>query len=217
MNNFITAITIGAEHFSVLAVLVAFPMLFSQLFVSKKLNIVKIGLNFVFSFYMLCTVALVIFPLPDAAQAATLSTHTFVWQPLHSVADIIRESPLDICNIHTYLPALCNRAILQVALNVLMTVPFGMFLSYACQLDGKKVAIASFLLSALFEVTQLTGLFFLYGGSYRVCDVDDLITNTLGGVLGYLVVKKCSSFLPKLERFDIAIPKMLSVKVSHAN
>ena len=33
--------------------------------------------------------------------------------------------------------------------------------------------IFSFLLSLFFEVTQLTGLYFLYPGSYRLFDVDD--------------------------------------------
>lgn len=217
MDNFFIAIKIGASNFLTLAEFLTFFMLFFQIGVKKKLNIAKIALNNTFLFYMLCMVALIIFPLPDAAQAARLSTYDFVWQPLHSIADIVRESPLGLHNFHTYLPALFNRAVLQVALNVLMTVPFGMFLTYRCRFGIKKVTISTFFLSALFEVTQLTGLFFIYAGSYRVCDVDDLITNTLGGVLGYVVVKKCSRFLPKLERFDVVIPRKLFVKVSQAH
>ena len=38
--------------------------------------------------------------------------------------------------------------------------------------------------SAFIELGQLTGLFFMFRGSCRLCDVDDLMLNTLGGLLG---------------------------------
>lgn len=40
-------------------------------------------------------------------------------------------------------------------------------------------------LSLVFELTQLSGLFGLYPRPYRLADVDDLMTNTLGGMVGY--------------------------------
>ena len=65
----------------------------------------------------------------------------------------------------------------------------------------KKIALVSFAFTVFIEVGQLTGFFFMYPGSYRLCDVDDLICNTLGGVLGAWITSKCV-FLPKLEMFD---------------
>lgn len=46
----------------------------------------------------------------------------------------------------------------------------------------------------------------MYPGSYRLCDVDDLICNTLGGLLGAWITGKCA-FLPELERFDRVVIK----------
>lgn len=59
-------------------------------------------------------------------------------------------------------------------LNVLMTVSFGMYLAFYHEYSIKKVTTYTFLLSLFIEITQLTGIFSIYSGSYRLCDVDDL-------------------------------------------
>lgn len=63
---------------------------------------------------------------------------------------------------------------LQVVLNVLMTVSFGMYLAFYHEYSIKKVTTYTFLLSLFIEITQLTGIFSIYSGSYRLCDVGDL-------------------------------------------
>ena len=45
-----------------------------------------------------------------------------------------------------------------------------------------------------FEVTQLTGIFFIYPKAYRLFDVDDLLINTLGGILGFICTKPLTVF-----------------------
>ena len=49
---------------------------------------------------------------------------------------------------------------------------------------------------------QLTGLYFIYPGSYRLFDVDDLIMNTLGGLAGYALAGPFLKFLPAREDLD---------------
>lgn len=72
----------------------------------------------------------------------------------------------------------------NLAGNILLFAPFGFLLPLLSKRfqSIKKVAIASFCLSLTFELLQLI---FRIGGF----DVDDLILNTLGGVLGYLPIK----------------------------
>lgn len=205
MTQFLFAIKLGAAYFPMLVALLALPILFFQIITTKKFNLAKISLCFLFLLYMLCAYALIIFPLPDAARATTLSGYNAQLIPFHFIADIIKETPFQLGNIHTYLPALTNRAVLQVIFNIVMTIPFGMFLSYYFKLNSKKVVLFSFLLSCFFELTQLSGLYFTYSGSYRLCDIDDLMTNTLGGFIGYQLVHLCRNWLPALERFDINI------------
>ena len=62
--------------------------------------------------------------------------------------------------------------------------------------------LCSFLLSLSFECLQLSGLFFIYPRPYRLFDVDDLITNTLGGVIGYGLTPIVAHFLPSREKLD---------------
>lgn len=209
MEQYIFAIKMGVAHFPIIATIFILPILFFQVATTKKLNLVKIGLSFLFLFYMVCTYALIIFPLPDAATAETLSSHNIQLIPFHFIADIVRETPFQLGNVHTYLPALFHRTILQVVLNIVMVIPFGMFLTYYFNLNTKTVTFFSFLLSCFFELSQLTGLFFMFSGSYRLCDVDDLMANTLGGVIGCLLVQLCRKWLPNLKRFDIDILKPL--------
>ena len=68
--------------------------------------------------------------------------------------------------------------------NILGFVPFGFILPILSKkfLSIKAIIIATFSLSFTYEILQLLFEF----GSF---DVDDLILNTLGGVIGYLPIK----------------------------
>lgn len=75
-------------------------------------------------------------------------------------------------------------AVLQLAFNVLLFLPLGVFVRVLAG-RGILVALASgFGLSLLVEMTQLTGVWGLYPCAYRFFDVGDLMTNTLGAVIG---------------------------------
>lgn len=79
---------------------------------------------------------------------------------------------------------LTDPAVLQVALNVLLFLPLGFFLRV---LGGRGILIAGlagFTISAIIETTQLTGVWGIFPCAYRVFDVDDLIANTSGALLG---------------------------------
>jgi len=68
----------------------------------------------------------------------------------------------------------------NIAGNLIMFIPFGFFAGY--YLKPKKVSpilLLSVLVSTIIETTQL-----LIG---RVFDIDDIILNVLGGVLGYII------------------------------
>lgn len=79
---------------------------------------------------------------------------------------------------------LTSAEFLQVALNLVLFLPLGFFVR---ALIGRGVVVAGaigFATSLLIETTQLTGIWGLYPCAYRVFDVDDLLINTAGTVLG---------------------------------
>jgi glycopeptide antibiotics resistance protein len=78
-------------------------------------------------------------------------------------------------------------ALLQLVFNVLLFLPLGFFIRV---LAGRGILVAfaaGFGLSLLVETTQLTGVWGIYPCAYRFFDVGDLMTNTLGAVIGCIL------------------------------
>src|SRR5699024_7102606 len=57
-------------------------------------------------------------------------------------------------------------------------------------------SLAAFAVSLVIELTQYTGVWGLIGCSYRVADVDDLIANTCGGLLGGVLAPVFLGWMP---------------------
>lgn len=155
-----------------------------------------------FILYMMCAYFLVILPLPAKSEVHTKAIEMMQLRPFSFIGDILRDSSFILKEPSTYLKALTEPCIYTVLLNILLTVPFGMYMRYYYECDLAKTLKYTFLLSLFFELTQLTGLYFIYPGPYRVFDVDDLIMNTLGGVLGYKIVGLFDRILPSRKEID---------------
>lgn len=80
-----------------------------------------------------------------------------------------------------------NAAFLQVAFNVALFVPFGFFVRRILRRGFVVAGVLAACTSLLIETTQYTGVWGLYDCAYRVLDVDDLLTNTTGAVIGSLL------------------------------
>ncbi|WP_261164214.1 VanZ family protein [Microbacterium sp. Marseille-Q6965] len=114
-------------------------------------------------------------PLPAPGEISCVGAQL---RPLQFVADI-RSFP------HASLTELRhNPAFMQVALNVLLFVPLGFFLRLGWRRGLVASAVAGFAISLLIETTQLTGVWGIYPCAFRFFDVDDLLANTTGALLG---------------------------------
>ncbi len=91
--------------------------------------------------------------------------------------------------------------VMQLAMNVVFFLPLGYFMKRVFRWKFATALPAMFLTSLLIETTQLTGIWGIYRCAYRLFDVDDLITNTLGGILGYAMGSIVTHFLPQ-QRID---------------
>jgi glycopeptide antibiotics resistance protein len=124
--------------------------------------------------------------------------------PFNFIGDFIKETSLNIHDVHTYIGALKEHVVIQPVFNIFLTLPFGIYLSYYFKQSLKKTLLITFLLSVFFELTQLSGLYGLYEHPYRLFDVDDLMLNTLGGFIGFFIYKHFLLFLPSKEKIDEA-------------
>ena len=131
--------------------------------------------------YALAVLAYTLLPLPAVTPAlcadggAGVQTH-----PGQVVRDVLHDRARGEGLLH-------NAALQQAVFNVALFVPLGAFLRY---LRGTRVlttTVVGLAASLLVELTQWTGVWFAYPCAYRLFDVDDLITNTLGALLGALL------------------------------
>ncbi|MEB2270549.1 VanZ family protein [Bacillus safensis] len=95
--------------------------------------------------------------------------------------------------------------------NVFMTVPLGFGLPFLIKATFKKIFSVGLLVGILFESFQL--IVGLYAGySFRVVDIDDIIYNLLGTIIGYVFVFKLFILFFKLilNKFEIDFNPIIS-------
>lgn len=100
--------------------------------------------------------------------------------------------------------------VLQMVLNVALFVPLGVLGVRLAHWSAARTIVTGLGASLLVEATQFTGNWFLMPCSYRLADVNDLLTNTAGTALGVAV----AAVLPKvfadprelMEQRDVARP-----------
>lgn len=155
-----------------------------------------------FVFYLLCAYFLVILPLPSIEEVAQMTGPKMEWQLGASWQHFLQQTVLQINDPTTYLPALKQNVVLEPLFNLFLTLPFGVYMRYYFKLSFPKTIAATFGLSLFFELTQLTGLYFIYPRPYRLFDVNDLFVNTLGGTIGFLVTPLFTFLLPTREEMD---------------
>ncbi len=131
---------------------------------------VMIGL---FVTYITLALSVTLFPIPF--QETYLSGYEYNFIPFKSIADSLNAG--------------LRPAIMSVAGNIILTMPFG-FLATLLKNNKKILSILCLivLFSFMIEMLQLViGLGIGY--RYRNVDIDDIILNTIGGIVGYAIYK----------------------------
>ena len=200
--SYLVAIKNAIMIFPVIAFLITIPFILHNYHKYGSIHYLKTLVIYSFILYLITIYFLVILPLPSFEAASKIPGPHFNFIPFNFVRDFINETSLVLSNPNTYLKALKEPCFYIVVFNVFMTIPFGMYLHYYFKFTFKKTLIYSFLLSLFFELTQGTGLYFIYPNPYRLCDIDDLILNTMGGVIGFGLMKIIARFLPSREEID---------------
>ncbi len=199
--SYLISIKTAIIIFPIIALIFTIPFILHQYHKYGSIHKFRVCIIYSFILYMITIYFLVILPLPKIEEVV-YQEGMIRLIPFTFISDFLRESSFVLSDPSTYLWALKEPCFYTVAFNILMTVPFGMYLRYYFKCSLKKTITSSFLLSLFFELTQLTGLYFIYPHPYRFFDVDDLIMNTLGGTMGYFLMGLFSRFLPSREEID---------------
>lgn len=142
------------------------------------------------SIYGVAVFAYTLFPLP--ADTGRTCTSPIQLIPFHVVADISRETagmPLR--------SVLLSAPVLQFVLNIVLFVPWGVLVRRFFSRGIVFATLSGLGLSLLIELTQYTGVWGLYGCAFRLADVDDLIANTSGSLVGALIAPLVLWWMPR--------------------
>jgi glycopeptide antibiotics resistance protein len=144
----------------------AYPMIIAALRRHGEISRQRRVAVSIFVLYAVCVIAVTIFPI----RVRMLSwQHAPWWAVVHYV-------PFQVPPI-------------SFVLNVRMFLPFGVLLPLLWPRTGtvRRMFLLSLAASATIELTQL--IMWLILGNYRTVDINDLIANTGGGLLGLLVLR----------------------------
>lgn len=155
-----------------------------------------------FVFYLLSAYYLVILPLPSIDAVAQMTGPRYELHLFQSWHNFMNQTVLQLNNPSTYLPAMKQSVFLEPVFNIFLLFPFGVYCRYYFKFSLWKTILASFCLSLFFELTQLSGLYFIYPRPYRLFDVNDLFHNTLGGTFGFACAPLFTFFLPTRNELD---------------
>ncbi len=90
-----------------------------------------------------------------------------------------------------------TRVIMISILNIVLTIPFGFGLNFLTYVSFKRLLLIAVLLGFGLEFTQFI-LSLLLGYSYRIVDVNDVIFNALGVIVGYSIFRVFAAFYIKV-------------------
>ena len=199
--GYISVIKIAVLVFPIFSLILSLPFLIYHYRKYGSITFLRFFLVFSFFFYLLCAYFLVILPLPKKTEVMQYSGAYYNLKPFFVIPEIFNSSEVSLINPNSYI-YLLNQRFLEPLFNILMVIPFGIYLHYYFKCGFFKTLFLSFCLSLFFELTQLSGLYFIYPRPYRLCDVNDLINNTTGGVIGFIITPIFSFFLPSREKID---------------
>ncbi|GLC90163.1 VanZ family protein [Lysinibacillus piscis] len=157
-----------------------------------------------FIFYFLAALCLVLLPFPETRDTCSLQKPDTVYynvKPFQFVADVLKDSGIVLNNPTTWLYTIKQPAFFQAFFNFLLLMPFGVYLRYFFKERRywKRAFFLSFLLTLFYEITQVTGVYGIFNCAYRIFDVDDLMLNSIGALLGFVLAPVIWAFFPSDE------------------
>lgn len=210
MYSYFEAIRASILYFPLFALASIVPFVYFQY---KRVGYVQLDRSFVFyvfCFYALTAFFLTILPLPELTEGfcdRKIGKVEPSFFPFKFVINTLREVRGNI----SLFSIVKSSTFMVTSFNVLLLMPLGFFLRYLFQIKNAGLAtFIGFLSSLFFEITQLTALYGLYPCRYRHFEVDDLITNTFGCFIGF-VIARYSTVLPNVARKPLSNPSEVTL------
>ena len=188
MDIYISTIKESVMLFPLVALIISLPFFIWSYRKYGSFTLLRALILYSFSFYLLTAYFMVILPLPTIEDVAAMTGPLMDLNPGSFIINYLKSRTLF--------------SLFEPIFNILILIPFGIYARYYFRYSLKKTILLAFLLSLFFELTQLSGLYGIYPRPYRLFSVDDLILNTLGGIVGYAIAPLFMKLLPSRECLD---------------
>lgn len=154
----------------------------------EKIDFFREIVKFGFGLYIIALIGVTLFPIRIGygRQAITMINMGINYIPFKSIIYDIRQIGIGSFSVRFQIKLL----IMNVLGNLILLMPIGFIVPVLWKKVNslKDIVIVGFIVSLSIELLQLLENF-LSIGFFRVVDVDDLILNVLGGILGYMAYK----------------------------
>ena len=173
------------------------------------ISVARVIVVYSFILYLMCVFLLTVLPLPNIEYVAAMPAHGIGWIPFHDMAVGLEEAglslsdPSTLTDLGAWRSFLAGGDLFQYLANVAMMVPLGFYLRYYFHLSWRRTLLVGLGVSLFLELTQLSGLYGIYPKAYRCTEMDDLIANALGTLVGYALMPLAARFLPTRETMDL--------------
>lgn len=201
MESYKISIEIACLIFPFVAFILTIPFLIHQYQKYGAIPFFKSVIFYSLILYLITAYFMVILPLPSKELVSKLKTAYLQLQPFNFIKDM-HLTTIKISTVKDLLNFLNKSTVYTILFNFLLTMPFGFYLRYFFKRKWYETIILTFFLSLFFELTQLSGLYGYYPRPYRIFDVDDLIINTTGGLIGHLLAPLLMLFLPNRDELE---------------
>ena len=130
MNNYIIPIEVGIIIFPIIALLITLPYLIYEYHKYGSISFLRTSIVYSFLLYILIAYLIVILPLPSIEEVNDLTTPIMQLHPFNFISDFINKCSVNLTDINSYIIIIKNPAFYTVFFNLLLTMPFGIYLKY---------------------------------------------------------------------------------------
>ncbi len=142
-----------------------------------------------FYFYLLALIGLTLFPIPilDGLESRQTTAH---------ILSRINLIPFNFGKLFELHPNVVRH---ELAGNILLTIPFGLLLPFLVRVTGRAALWLALAVGLGIETAQLL-VSLAIGAVYRAVDINDVLLNAVGVLLGYGLYKVITR-LKTIDRF----------------
>ncbi len=154
----------------------------------KKHNWLYCSVFALFYLYLLALIRMTLFPIPTPDTMESRQAVSYILSRVNLI-------PFNFGYLFKLHPNIIRY---EIGGNILLTVPFGLGFPFLVQVSKRMVPWMSLAVGLSIESAQFL-VSLAIGGAYRGVDINDVLLNAAGVLLGYFLYRACIWFIPNLK------------------